>query len=103
MHRLAGGVERYVAMPTATPRPLDPGLRLPWRPPVWLRPWLRISVASRQGMRSWRWRDAPLQRDGDGAYRLVDGAGEAIDPRFIKLAWDRRAFWIFDHWGWRKA
>jgi N-acetyl-1-D-myo-inositol-2-amino-2-deoxy-alpha-D-glucopyranoside deacetylase len=103
MHRLAGGVERYVTIPSTTPHPLDPGLRLPWRPRVWLRPWLRLSVVSRQGMRNWRWRDAPLQRDSDGTYRLVDGSGEATDPRFIKLAWSLRTFWIFDHWGWRKA
>jgi LmbE family N-acetylglucosaminyl deacetylase len=103
MHRLASGAERYMLVPSTPAVRRKPDLRLPWRPPAWLRPWLRISIASRQGMRSWRWRDAPLQRDDDGAYRLVDAEGEAVDLCFIKLTWDLRTFWIFDHWGWRKA
>ncbi len=104
MRRLASGAECYAPLPSTEANPVQPDLCLPWRPPVWLRSWLRLSVASRHGMRSWRCGAAPLRRDDGGAYHLVDPAGEAAGGlRFVKLTSGLPRFWIFDHWGWRKA
>ncbi len=100
MRRLAAADERYRAVST---RPPAPGIPLPWRPPFWLRPWLRLSVASASGTHSWRWPDAPLRRDDRGDYYLPDEAGSTRGLRFIKLSLILRTPWIFDHWGWRKA
>jgi len=75
----------------------SPLAALPWRPPVWLRPWLRLSMASPAGTQSWRWRDAPLQRDQAGRLHLSVPAGS---PCFVRLALTLRSPWIFDHWGW---
>lgn len=95
MHRLAARPERYfdvVAPPAGSPS------ALPWQPPAWLWPWLRLSVVSTAGTQSWRWRDAPLQRDSQGAYRLALPA--VAGPRFARLASNLPSLWIFDHWGW---
>ncbi len=93
--RLAARPERYADV-AATPSGV--ATVLPWRPPVWLRPWLRLSVASAAGVHSWRWRDAPLQRDQTGCFHLPPTATE--HPRFVRLALTLRSPWIFDHWGW---
>ncbi|MEP6898987.1 MAG: PIG-L family deacetylase [Rhodanobacter sp.] len=100
MRRLAAADERYRAVSTRLPAP---GMPLPWRPPFWLRPWLRLSVASASGTHSWRWQDAPLQRDDRGDYHLPDEAGSTSSLRFVKLSLSLRTPWIFDRWGWRKA
>ncbi len=98
MRHLAARPERYVDVAAASTGSLS---TLPWRPPVWLRPWLRLSVASAAGTQSWRWRDAPLQRDSKGAYQLACPAA-AAGPRFARLALNLPSLWIFDHWGWRE-
>jgi Uncharacterized proteins, LmbE homologs len=99
LHRLAAMPERYLdlsAIPTGS------SSILPWRPPRWLWPWLRLSVVSATGAQSWRWRQAPLQRDSHDhdAYQLTVLAGTAATPRFARLALDLPSVWIFDHWGW---
>ncbi|HUW51854.1 MAG TPA: PIG-L family deacetylase [Rhodanobacter sp.] len=99
LRRLAALPERYVVVP---PRSGPPAADLPWQPPAWLQPWLRLSVVSGQGTQSWRWRDAPLRRDGEGIYRLTLASGLDDIPRFVRLAWDLHALWIFDHWGWHE-
>ncbi|RCS30059.1 PIG-L family deacetylase [Rhodanobacter denitrificans] len=95
--RLATRPERYADV-AATPS--GAATALPWQPPAWLRPWLRLSVASVAGVHSWRWRDAPLQRDQAGCFHLPPAAAE--HPRFVRLALTLRSPWIFDHWGWRE-
>jgi len=99
LRRLAALPERYALVP---PRPGLPASALPWRPPAWLQPWLRLSVVSEQGAQSWRWRDAPLRRDGAGIYQVTLASGLDDIPRFVRLAWDLHALWIFDHWGWHE-
>lgn len=97
MRRLVDRPERYVdvlAMPAAS------SLILPWQPPRWLWPWLRLSVISAAGTQSWRWRQAPLLRDSHGVHHLTALADTAGAPRFAKLALDLPSLWIFDHWGW---
>lgn len=97
MRRLAERPERYVPVvtsPTISPR------TLPWRPAAWMRPCLRFSLVSSAGTQSWRWSEAPLERGGDGSFRLLAGAAPAEGPCFVKLAWDLHTFWIFDLWGW---
>ena len=96
MRHLADRPEHYVdvaAMPAGSTSPL------PWRPPAWLWPWLRLSVVSTAGTQSWRWRNAPLERNREGAYQLALPAVVA-GPRFARLALTLPALWIFDHWGW---
>jgi N-acetyl-1-D-myo-inositol-2-amino-2-deoxy-alpha-D-glucopyranoside deacetylase len=98
MRQLAARPERYVGPASA---PARPGMtsQLPWRPPAWMRPWLRVSVVSTEGARSWRWCDAPLQRNSEGGYELTLPAA-AAGPRFVRLASSLPSLWIFDHWGW---
>jgi len=80
--------------------PKESSTALPWQPSAWLQPWLRLSVASAAGAQSWRWKDAPLQRDGHGVYHLPTLVAAEATPRFAKLAWGLPSLWIFDHWGW---
>jgi LmbE family N-acetylglucosaminyl deacetylase len=93
MQRLAARPECHAGLPA-------PLTALPWRPPLWLRPWLRLSVVGPAGARSWRWCDAPLQRDRAGRFRLPVPAEAGGDPCFVRLALTWRSPWIFDHWGW---
>lgn len=97
MHRLADRPERYVDVSAA---PTTSVSVLPWQPPAWLSPWLRLSVTSAAGTQSWRWRDAPLRRDSHGAYQLTSPHDMADLPRFARLTLDMPSLWIFDHWGW---
>lgn len=94
--RLATRSECYVEV---APSSGDGTTALPWRPPAWLRPWLRLSVVSPAGTHSWRWRDAPLRRDATGRFHLSAASG-ATGPCFVRLALTLRSPWIFDHWGW---
>jgi N-acetyl-1-D-myo-inositol-2-amino-2-deoxy-alpha-D-glucopyranoside deacetylase len=95
MRRLAERPERYIdaAIRTAAATPV-----LPWQPPAWMWPWLRLTVVSAAGTQGWRWRDAPIQRATDGSWQLVLPPGSG--PRFARLASSLPALWIFDHWGW---
>ncbi|GAB2548579.1 PIG-L deacetylase family protein [Rhodanobacter koreensis] len=93
MRRLAARPERYAA-----PAPSSPVL--PWQPPLWLRPWLRLSLVSATGTRSWCWHDAPLWRDSRGDYRVSPSHDMAGQPQFARLASTLPSVWIFDHWGW---
>jgi LmbE family N-acetylglucosaminyl deacetylase len=77
--------------------PAPPRAALPWHPPAWARPGLRLLVASEQGSSHWQWRDAPLERTSEGWVLhdpLLDRGG------FVKLSVPLRSPWIFDHWGW---
>lgn len=94
MLRLAAGPECHHA---GLPVPLT---ALPWQPPLWLRPWLRLSLVDPAGTRSWRWRDAPLQRDRVGRFHLSVPVETGGSPCFVRLALTLRSPWIFDHWGW---
>lgn len=97
MRRLALSPERYM--------PVDAGTgdgRLPWRPPALLQRWLRLIIATPADVKDWRWQDAPLIRDPDGAYRVQWPTGQPVPvPAFAKLHLDWPSPWIFDHWGWR--
>jgi hypothetical protein len=77
--------------------PSPPSSALPWHPPAWLRPGLRLLVASGQGSASWRWGDAPLERTPQG-WMLHDPLLQR--GGFVKLSAPLRSPWIFDHWGW---
>ena len=96
MRRLAARPER-LGWPATAPWP---AAALPWRPPAWLRPWLRLSVVGAQGAQTWAWRDAPLRRDQAGRFQLCCAPGAAAAPRFARLALGFSTFWIFDRWGW---
>lgn len=94
MRRLAARPERYAGVPIRS------SSVLPWRPPVWLRRWLRLSLVGTTGAQSWNWRDAPLQQDRQGGYLLLPASGMSGEPRFVRLASTLPSPWIFDHWGW---
>lgn len=97
MHRLAARPECHadVAM-----LPAGIAAGLPWQPPFWLRPWLRLSVTGPTGTYRWRWREAPLQRDRSGVFRLSLASGDSGRPCFARLELTLRSPWIFDRWGW---
>ena len=69
---------------------------LPWRPRAW-RSQLRLTIASPDGVRHWRWADAPVQRDGQGRWRLAE---VPTAPCFARLDMEVPSPWIFDRWGW---
>ncbi|WP_266158420.1 PIG-L deacetylase family protein [Dyella silvatica] len=101
MRQWAGGEEWYERI---EPRQ-GMGTRwlLPWRPSPLLMPRLRLTLAGPGGVRDWRWRDAPLNRDNAGLYMLSLPSGtDRRGPLFIKLQLDLPSPWIFDHWGWRE-
>jgi LmbE family N-acetylglucosaminyl deacetylase len=93
MRLLAARPERY-----AVPAPSSPAL--PWQPPLWLQPCLRLGLVSATDTQSWRWRDAPLWRDSRGDYRVLPAHAGAGQPQFARLASTLPSPWIFDHWGW---
>jgi LmbE family N-acetylglucosaminyl deacetylase len=72
---------------------------LPWNPPLALRPWLRLSLASVAGGFSWPWNEAPLDHDGRGFRLSLAGIDDRL-PRFVKLTCGLPSPWIFDRWGW---
>ncbi|MBD8873980.1 PIG-L family deacetylase [Rhodanobacter sp. DHB23] len=100
LRRLARRPERHAPIASVPP---DAGLALPWRPSPLLRPRLRLTVATASGeARQWPWRDAPLQRDGQGGWRLDWPAARAGQACFARLSLALPSPWIFDHWGWRE-
>jgi hypothetical protein len=48
-------------------------------------------------VRHWRWSEAPLERDGQGGYRLAE---VPTAPCFARLDMAVSSPWIFDRWGW---
>lgn len=98
--RLAGRAELHVPIEPAS---FGTSRALPWRPSPLLRPRLRLTVASVSGeVRQWPWRDAPLQRDGQGGWRLDWPAAPVDGACFVRLSLALPSPWIFDHWGWRE-
>lgn len=97
MRRWAARPERYVDVPLASTAATR---ILPWRPPAYMRPWLKLSLVSAGRVRSWRWSDAPLQRAPDGAFHVMATPEPESSLFFAKLAWDLHTIWIFDRWGW---
>ena len=93
MRRLSARPERYA-------EPTPSSSVLPWQPPFWLQPWLRLSLVSATGTQGWRWHDAPLWRDSRGDYRLSPVDYRAGHLQFARLASTLPSPWIFDHWGW---
>lgn len=99
LQRLIAGPERYMDVPAKARQPLRV---LPWRPTAWMRPRLRLLLASPDGTQSWRWAEAPIRRTGDGSFLLDADAGSTTSPSFVKLTWDMPSLWIFDRWGWHE-
>lgn len=99
LRRLIAAPERYLDVQI---RSRQPAKVLPWRPAAWMRSRLRLSLAGSSIARSWRWPEAPVRRAADGAILLDSERVPVTSPSFVKLAWNRRSFWIFDHWGWRE-
>ena len=93
MRGLAQGAEHY----TQLVAPSKDSRRLPWQPPAWLHPWLRLLIATPDGVQDWRWPEAPISRDV-GGYRVT--LPSHAEPAFAKLHLDWPSLWIFDHWGW---
>ncbi|MGO4700380.1 PIG-L deacetylase family protein [Dyella sp. 2RAB6] len=93
MRGLAGRPEVF-----RTVEPAGSGGWLPWQPSAAQRPWLRLTLADREGARSWPWSKAPLERDAAGRWRLALDATPG--PRFVKLYTGLPSLWIFDRWGW---
>ena len=98
LRRMAANMESF--LPIAADA--SAGTRLPWRPPRWLGPWLRLSVVDVHGAATWPWSRAPLQRDTAGAMHLLDSNHTAVPLRFARLELPVPSPWIFDHWGWCK-
>ena len=76
------------------------GNRLPWFPPWWLRPWLRLDLVGTHGVQRWTWARAPLRLDATRGVHTLDLADVDGTPRFARLSLPLRSPWIFDHWGW---
>lgn len=96
MRRLAMRGEQYVPLSTAGSN----GDVLPWQPPAWLGPRLRLGVIDVRGARSWSWSQAPVRRDDRGIVHLLAPAGYRAAPCFARLALQLPSPWIFDRWGW---
>lgn len=97
LRQLAERPERFVDSGHA---PQSGLASLPWQPPRWLQPWLRLDVVSPTGAHEWAWPDAPLQRARDGQFRLLSAVDEYTTPCFARLSLSLRSPWIFDRWGW---
>lgn len=100
MRSLIARPEMFTCLETARSGP--PSRQLPWAPPVWLHPWLRLTLAGPAGVRRWSWRRAPLSRDPEGRWVLAVEAMPDAGPYFIKLHIDLPSPWIFDIWGWHE-
>lgn len=98
MRRFAERPEHFVRVPDEAEW-LGSGI-LPWRPPRLLAPWLLLTAVTRTGARSWRWSEAPLQRDENGDYRLRLPDEASTGHCFARLELQWPTPWVFDHWGW---
>lgn len=98
LKRWIEGPERYIEVHASSSQ----ARILPWQPARWARFRLRLSMASPVASNSWRWAEAPLTPAGNGAFQLDADGVSFSSPCFVKLSWDRRSFWIFDHWGWHE-
>jgi LmbE family N-acetylglucosaminyl deacetylase len=98
MRRFAARPERYVPIEDALPGAAP--YRLPWQPAALYRPWLRLTAVTATASRVWAWRDAPLQRDGQGRWQLTPPADLGGGPCFLRLEAGLPSLWIFDRWGW---
>ncbi|MHA6203220.1 PIG-L deacetylase family protein [Dyella soli] len=98
MRRLADRPERYQVVREPHAGPL--ATVLPWQPSAALRPWLRLTVADGEAVRTWPWSRAPVTRDGQGHYVLHALAEGHVGPVFAKLHMYLPSPWIFDRWGW---
>ncbi len=97
LRRLVERPERYM---DSGHRPRSELASLPWQPPPWLQPWLRLGVVDPTGAHDWGWQDAPLRHTADGRLQLSLPAGERAAPRFARLSLSLPSPWIFDRWGW---
>lgn len=98
MLRSARATETFVAgLRSCT----EASARLPWLPPRWLRPALRLLVVDADGgERVALGRDPTANlrwRDGSPAARATRAGGS---PRYGKLYCTLPSPWIFDGWGW---
>lgn len=73
---------------------------LPWVPPWWLRPWLRLDLVGLRDVQRWTWARAPLRLDATRGLPVLELADADGAPRFARLSLPLRSPWIFDHWGW---
>lgn len=96
VRRMADRPERYVEVPRSSAA----FAVLPWLPPRWLRPWLRLHVVDPTGAHGWAWPAAPLERAPNGRFRLSSPGCDRALPRFVHLSSSLPSPWIFDHWGW---
>ncbi len=96
MRRLAAGGEQFARLSTNAAS----GGVLPWHPPAWLRSQLCLSVVDVDQARSWRWSQAPVERDRLGVNHLREMGEHDDRPRFARLSLQWPSPWIFDHWGW---
>ncbi|HEY9132439.1 MAG TPA: PIG-L family deacetylase [Dyella sp.] len=101
MRRLIERPETFTCLEAARSGPLL-SRQLPWSPPVWLQPGLRLTLAGSVGVRRWSWRRAPLVRDREGRWALIAEATPDTGPYFVKLHMDLPSPWIFDTWGWHE-
>jgi len=96
LQRMAARPERFVPVAVA----IGGGSCLPWSPPWWLRPWLRLDLVGPHGVQRWAWARAPLRLDAARGVLALDPAAADGAPRFARLSLPLRSPWIFDHWGW---
>ena len=80
------------------------GPRLPWLPPRWLRPWMRLLIVDARGGQRLKLGgggagDALQWRDGSLAVRLPR---QPSTPHYVKLYASFPSPWVFDRWGWRR-
>lgn len=98
MRRLADRPERYHLV--REPHAGSLTRVLPWQPSASLSPWLMLTVADGESVRTWPWTKAPLARDGQGHFVLHALAEQHAGPVFAKLHMYVPSPWIFDRWGW---
>lgn len=96
LQRMAARPERFAPVAAR----VGSGNGLPWVPPWWLRPWLRLDLVGPHGAQRWTWARAPLRPDAARGLPALDLAEAVGAPRFARLSLPLRSPWIFDHWGW---
>ena len=96
MRRLAAGGEQFARLSANAASDSV----LPWHPPAWLASQLCLSVVGVRQSHSWRWSQAPVERDKLGVNHLRAMGEHGDRPRFARLSLQWPSPWIFDHWGW---